>query len=108
SACFSDYQLLDSGEGNKLETIAGIKVMRPSPQAIWGQRLSKADWANVNSRCVRKKDGGGVWEHLKKDPTPFNLEWKSFDDAKFLFKLKLTSFGHCGLFFEQQEVWRVI
>lgn len=105
---FNDYQLLDSGNGKKLETIAGIKVERPSPQAIWAPTLNDKDWANTSSRCIRKKDGGGVWEHSKGDPSPLQLTWMSESDIKFFFKLKFTPFGHCGIFFEQSSVWNQI
>lgn len=98
------YELLDSGLGRKLEVIAGIKVNRPSPQAIWKPKLSQAEWNSVQSNCVRTKDGGGKWEH-KKEPAE-NLSLPFVIDGKHLkFKLKFTSFGHCGVFFEQIPVW---
>jgi 23S rRNA (cytosine1962-C5)-methyltransferase len=100
-----NYQLLDSGLGRKLESIAGIRVNRPSPQAIWKPIVKDADWNSVSSNCVRTKDGGGKWEH-KKEP-PANLAFPFVIDGKTLqFRLKFTSFGHCGIFFEQIPVWQ--
>lgn len=99
-----NYQLLDSGLGRKLEIIAGVKVNRPSPQAIWKPALSQADWNLVTSNCVRTKDGGGKWEH-KKEPNPNLALPFEIDGHKLNFKLKFTSFGHCGVFFEQIPVW---
>lgn len=106
--CFEDYQLIDSGQGNKLETVSGIKMVRPSPQAIWNKSVPQRQWQAATSKVIRKKDGGGVWEHGSGDPTPFNLKWKSDKGASFEFKLKLTSFGHCGIFFEQSSIWNEI
>lgn len=100
----SHYQLLDSGLGRKLEIISGIRVNRASPQAIWKPLLKDPEWNNVNSNVIRTKDGGGKWEH-KKEPSP-NLTFPFEIDGRTLqFRLKFTSFGHCGVFFEQIPVW---
>lgn len=99
------YELLDSGLGKKLEIIAGVKVTRPSPQAIWTPRLKDTEWAKASSNCLRTKDGGGKWEH-KKEPNPKLVFPFEIDGKKLNFRLKFTSFGHCGIFFEQIEVWR--
>lgn len=98
------YELLDSGLGRKLEIIAGIKVTRPSPQAIWRPRLSDKDWNDASSNCVRTKDGGGKWEHRTIPPENLSLPFE-IDGKKLQFRLKFTSFGHCGVFFEQIPVW---
>lgn len=101
----SHYQLLDSGLGRKLEIISGIRVNRPSPQSIWKPLVKDTEWNQVNSNVIRTKDGGGKWEH-KKEPSP-NLTFPFDIDGKTLqFKLKFTSFGHCGVFFEQIPVWQ--
>lgn len=98
------YELLDSGLGRKLEIIGGIKVVRPAPQAIWKPLRSEKEWNEATSQCIRAKDGGGKWEHSKNIPNdlylPFSIEGRTLQ-----FKLKFTSFGHCGVFFEQIPVW---
>jgi 23S rRNA (cytosine1962-C5)-methyltransferase len=98
------YALLDSGFGKKLEIISGVTVERPSPQAIWAPRLSENEWKKATSVCIRKSDGGGTWKH-RGDKEPQNL-LAEYNDLKF--KLKFTSFGHCGVFFEQQAVWETL
>lgn len=98
------YELLDSGLGKKLEIISGIKVTRPSPQAIWKPRLNQNEWNLATSNCIRTKDGGGKWEHKKEPSANFALPFE-IDGKKLIFKMKLTSFGHCGIFFEQIPVW---
>jgi 23S rRNA (cytosine1962-C5)-methyltransferase len=95
------YTLLDSGFGKKLEIIAGVTIERPSPQAIWKPSLPEAEWSKATSVCIRKSDGGGTWQHRgSKEPQDLVIEWNGLT-----FKLKFTSFGHCGVFFEQQAVW---
>lgn len=99
------YELLDSGLGRKLEIIAGVKVVRPSPQAIWKPTLNESKWRDVTSECTRTKDGGGKWVH-KVEPRPdLYLPFK-IDNKELKFRLKFTSFGHCGVFFEQIPVWQ--
>ncbi len=102
---FIDYELIDSGYGNKLEKIAGITVVRPSPQAIWKEKKEAPDWKKATSICIRKNDGGGEWKHLRGEPKDLIFNYKTIQDKNLQFKLKLTSFGHCGVFFEQIAVW---
>ncbi len=98
-----DYRLIDSGHGMKLEEISGVRVQRPSPQAIWKKRLDDGEWSKATSVCQRSKDGGGQWQHHK--PLPKEM-WCRHGNLKF--RLKLTTFGHCGIFFEQVPVWEWI
>lgn len=98
------YELIDSGAGRKLENIAGILVTRPSPQAIWKSIRKDAEWLKASSNCIRTKDGGGKWEHRKEPPQDLYFPFE-IDQKHLKFKLKFTSFGHCGIFFEQIPVW---
>lgn len=97
------YQLLDSGFGKKLELIADTLVIRPSPQAIWAPKLSEKEWNQATSICIRKNDGGGTWQHKGAEPQKLKLNWDKLD-----FNIKFTSFGHCGVFFEQEAVWKTL
>lgn len=106
---FSDYQLLDSGLGKKLEIISGITVERPCPQAIWAPRLKETDWKKATSVCIRKNDGGGTWQHKgSKEPQDLIYQHQTSENKNLKFKLKFTSFGHCGVFFEQKIVWETL
>lgn len=102
------YELHDSGEGRKLERIAGILVDRPSPQAIWKKRLTPTEWDKASSVCLRTDDGGGKWKHKKGEPTETFLNYKTEFGKELRFKLRFTTFGHCGLFFEQEPIWRLL
>jgi 23S rRNA (cytosine1962-C5)-methyltransferase len=101
------YELLDSGLGSKLEIINGVKVIRPSPQAIWKPRIDQKEWDKATSICLRTKDGGGKWEHKRELPSQHHLPFK-IAGKNLQFKLKFTSFGHCGVFFEQVPVWETL
>lgn len=98
------YELLDSGLGRKLEIISGLKVNRASPQAIWKPVLKDTEWNKASSNVIRTKDGGGKWEHKKGEPTDMTFPFE-IDGKRLQFRLKFTSFGHCGIFFEQIPVW---
>lgn len=102
-----DYRLLDSGDGQKLEEIDKVRVIRPSPQAIWRPRLEQKEWSKATSICSRTKDGGGQWQHLKPLPKEMCLRF-SMPEGELKFILKLTTFGHCGIFFEQVPVWNFL
>lgn len=97
------YELLDSGHGKKLEIIGKTLVVRPSPQAIWAPRLPQKEWDKATSVCIRKNDGGGAWQHRGGEPKNDSIIYKDLD-----FSLKFTSFGHCGIFFEQEAVWKTL
>jgi 23S rRNA (cytosine1962-C5)-methyltransferase len=41
---WSDYELLDSGNFEKLERFGKVILIRPEPQAIWEAVLSESEW----------------------------------------------------------------
>lgn len=102
------YALLDSGGGRKLELIAGVCCDRPSPPAIWRPRLDATAWKRATSTVVRTSDGGGYWTHRGPEPVGLRLPWTAPGGPVIPFVLRFTSFGHCGLFFEQVPVWRLL
>ncbi|NRA38597.1 MAG: class I SAM-dependent methyltransferase [Planctomycetes bacterium] len=105
--CWNDYQLLDSGDGDKLERIGGYMVQRPCPQAIWSRQLSADEWKKAQSVCHRQKDGGGQWEHPTGEPKNLQASWQGIGVERALnFSLRFTAFGHCGVFFEQAIIWQ--
>jgi 23S rRNA (cytosine1962-C5)-methyltransferase len=78
--------------------------VRPSPQAIWKPRLAQKEWNQFDAECLRTKDGGGKWE-FKREPSPKLCLPFKLGAQELQFRLKFTSFGHCGVFFEQIPVW---
>lgn len=84
---WKDYELLDSGCGEKLERFGQIITVRPEPKALWDRSMSEAEWrrlahfsfklasAQNSGRDAGKgaKSGGsgaiedrGTWERHKK------------------------------------------
>ena len=97
------YTLLDAGEERKLEQIGPYLVSRQATQAYWPKSKNEKEWRGVDAIHHRSKTGGGHWEFTRKLPESWPIEY-----GPFQFKIKLTGFGHIGLFPEQLENWRWI
>ena len=52
TAGWSDYALLDSGNGEKLERYGAYRIVRPEAQALWTPRRATADWASADAKFV--------------------------------------------------------
>lgn len=97
----ADYELLDSGDGHKLERFGSVIVSRPDPQALWAPQFPD-EWRGAHATFVRNNRDGD-WRLIKKFPSRWEI---SFGGLKF--RLKPTAFKHVGLFPEQQEQWQWI
>lgn len=100
NAIATDYQLLDSGNMQKLERVGPYVLVRPSPQAIWSPRLHETDWAKADGVFHRTSEGGGHWAWRGKVKREFDVLFNTL-----AFEIHLTNFGHMGLFPEQAENW---
>ena len=94
-----DYELLDSGEEEKLERYGAYVLRRPDPQALWDKKLPTADWKKADA-WYERAGKGGKW-HMKKD---MESEWQmGYGNLQFL--IRPTAFKHTGLFPEQAPNW---
>ena len=94
------YQLLDSGEGRKLEQIGDYLLDRQCAVAFWAQR-NPGLWKKAQATHERTEQGGGFW-------TPEKIAAGDFwftQVGRLIFKTKLTAFGHVGFFTEQVDQW---
>ena len=92
-----DYELLDSGEGEKLERFGNIVLSRPDPQALWRKGMS--EWKDVDAKYEHKAEGG-EWRYKDGKLDKWAIE---FGGLKFW--IKPTTFKHVGLFPEQVSNW---
>lgn len=98
---FSDFELIDSGLGERLERWGGVVIRRPDPQAIWARR-GQEPWRSVHAAFLPTLKGEkGRWEFKQNLPEPWTVEYLG---VKFL--LKPTPFKHTGLFAEQAANWK--
>ena len=93
------YELLDSGEGMKLERFGQFTLARPDPEALWQKRLSKEVWERANGTFERK-GATGAWKKDATLPKAWTISYGGLN-----LELRPTSFKHVGLFPEQQEHW---
>lgn len=97
-----EYELLDSGNGEKLERYGSYILRRPDPEALWNKSMDLKIWDNADLKFIRN---GSKTKWISKDNVLRN--WNiSYDD--FIFSIKPTSFKHTGLFPEQISNWEWI
>ena len=97
---WSDYGLIDSGHGRKLERYGRYRFIRPEPQALWAP--ASADW-DAHGEFVpgSDEDGGGQWRFDKRVPADgWTLEWQQ---ARFT--AQNTPFRHLSFFPDMAPVW---
>lgn len=96
------YELLDSGDARKLERFGQYTLIRPEKQAMW--KVSNPElWNNVDAEYIRSNEKFGEWKIISNMPR----EW-IFKHNSMSMMLRLTPFGHTGIFPEQQEQWDFI
>jgi len=96
-----DYELLDSGDGRKLERFGKYVLARPCSQALWRPERGAAEWAKADASFDR--EDGNHWHGRTNLPKEWEIE-----TAGIRFKLGGTDFGHLGIFPEQRAQWRWI
>lgn len=92
-----NYELLDSGNGRRLERFGQFVVDRPDPEVMWDKKLTSEDWQKADAVF----DNG--WKTKKEFPSQWFFE---YDNLKI--NLKLTPFKHTGIFPEQAWEWQLI
>ncbi|MCW5715452.1 MAG: class I SAM-dependent rRNA methyltransferase [Bauldia sp.] len=102
TAGWSDYALLDSGSGEKLERYGRYRIVRPEPQAMWQRRRPAAEWESADAvfTGARDEDADGRWRFRKPLPETWPMEI-----AGVRFLGRFTAFRHVGVFPEQEPHW---
>jgi len=98
---WTHYQLLDSGDGMKMERWGPHTLVRPDPQVIWPRR-EKTPWTGWDGYYHRSDKGGGRWEFATRLPDSWHVE---YEPLGLRFRIAPTSFKHTGLFPEQAVNW---
>lgn len=80
---WTDYQLLDCGDGQRLERFGSYLLVRPDPQILWKKKLPQTEWNKFDAVF----DNG--WRVRTKVPP----------------NCKLRPFKHTGVFPEQAVHW---
>src|SRR5579859_5838776 len=97
---WEDYELLDSGDGKRLERFGKYQLVRPDPQIIWKPRLENNIWMAADAVFDQDKK---KWLIKKNIPDKWLLRYNDLS-----FYAKLSPFKHTGIFPEQTIQWEWI
>ncbi|MFI3328766.1 MAG: class I SAM-dependent methyltransferase [Rikenellaceae bacterium] len=107
---FEQYELLDSGDFEKLERFGSVVTRRPEPQAIWAKSWSEEEWrAKADASFLKSDNSGerGEWRLKPRAKEQWFINY-SYKKMKLSMRLGLTSFKHVGIFPEQAANWNFI
>jgi 23S rRNA (cytosine1962-C5)-methyltransferase len=113
---WTEYELIDSGDFEKLERFGKYILIRPEPQAIWKKVLDETEWKKLaHAKFVREQkdkyrftdDVKGGWSKNPDMPEHWHINY-NYNDLHLTLRLALTGFGHVGIFPEQGNNWNFI
>lgn len=114
SKSWRDYELLDSGNGEKLERYGAYVLRRPEPKALWRPSMSEEEWRRLTHTSFTPgagfgkagKEDSGTWNRLRKMEDQWYIKYA--EGPHFSLRLGLTAFKHVGVFPEQAPNWEYI
>ena len=97
---WSDYGLVDSGAGRKLERYGRYRFIRPEPQAMWVPATESWD-ADGEFIPGSDEEGGGRWQFARPVPREgWELGWE-----EVRFRAQCTPFRHLAFFPDMAPQW---
>lgn len=98
---WKDYELLDSGDGQKMERFGDIVFVRPEVQAIWKKRLPPERWLAADAIFQPSgEESGGHWHFTHQLPERWVMNYD-----KLRFWAQTTPGRHLGVFPESAAQW---
>ena len=98
---WQDYELLDSGNGAKLERYGAYIFVRPEHQAIWQCALPQERWQAAHATFkATNEESGGHWQYHKKVEPQWLMHYKQLS-----FYAQTSHSRHLGVFPEQAAHW---
>ena len=110
---WTDYELIDCGNGEKLERFGKYILRRPEPQAVWVKYLPEKEWETManawfkREKNQQKESEKGEWVLKPGMPGQWFVNYRN-QGLDIKMRLGLTSFKHVGIFPEQAENWDYI
>lgn len=119
---FSGYELLDSGEGYRLERFGEHVLSRPDPAVLWKKALPEADWQKASAVFLKKNtsrqgidskdehEEKGNWKIANVEilPDKWLMHYLPNTPLQISFYARLAPFKHTGVFPEQAANWDFI
>ena len=101
SPAWSDYQLLDSGSGRKLERFGEVTLARPEPQAEWSPSMPQKSWDAAHATFIQQpRSKNGEWRFAHAIPHRWIMRRNNLS-----FWIEPTPSGHLGVFPDQASHW---
>lgn len=101
-----DYELIDAGNGKKLERFGKVITIRPEFNAYFPSVFSFEEWLKrAHFEFIESNKNKGEWKALKHFPMQY--KWNVQYDS-LIIQLELTKFKHVGIFPEQNSNWQFI
>ncbi len=97
---WDEYELIDSGEGCRLERFGNYRLSRPDPEAIWRKKLPHTEWEKADASFRKEVDGKEKWIQKHSLPDRWKMRYK-----ELAFWAELSPFKHTGVFPEQIVQW---
>ncbi len=98
---WKDYELLDSGNGLKLERFGPYQLVRPEAEAVWRPALAEREWKLAQSVfSPSPEENGGHWSNAEVLPERWKMDYKGLK-----FWVQTTASRHLGVFPEQASQW---
>jgi 23S rRNA (cytosine1962-C5)-methyltransferase len=102
---WAEYELLDTGNGAKLERFGSYVLVRPETQAIWEPALPEQEWRRADAVFEKQRSGdgddsAGHWNVRREIPAQWLLHHNNL-----AFWLRLSPFRHTGIFPEHSAHW---
>jgi len=94
---WDEYELLDTGDGHRLERFGKYLLVRPDPQIIWKPHLPKEEWLKADAVFAKEKE---QWQIRNNIPHKWLMHYQNLS-----FFAELTPFKHTGIFPEQLLQW---
>ena len=106
AANWHDYELLDSGDGLKMERFGKYIFSRPESQAMWSRALPASEWNNVHAVFQpTAEESGGHWIEKKKLPEKWEMKYPLPHVQDLTFSVMTTPGRHLGVFPEVASHW---
>ncbi len=96
---WTDYALLDTSDGTRLEKWGDYVLIRPDPQVIWSCTRQHPAWERADATYTRSASGGGKWSENRL-PESWTIGYRDLT-----LKVKPMGFKHTGIFPEQAVNW---
>ncbi|MBU0975121.1 class I SAM-dependent methyltransferase [Patescibacteria group bacterium] len=97
---WTDYELIDTGNGERLEKFGDNILVRPYPEITWPKSRPQDAWDRADAVFIKTSGDKGCWKTKKELPESWKIHWQDI-----VATVHLSPFKHTGVFPEQSVHW---